>query len=109
LRKRWLVAEVVCAILPFVFISHFFILAWSFEFEPSWSCFRKDSLLGLDILILVDVCFHLILIVLLCIFEQILVTVYLSIFRNFSSWQILWLPLSCLFLSFFFPLCGYIS
>ncbi|KAK2389129.1 Bifunctional inhibitor/lipid-transfer protein/seed storage 2S albumin superfamily protein [Trifolium repens] len=26
LRKRWLVAEVVCAILPFVFISHFFIL-----------------------------------------------------------------------------------
>jgi hypothetical protein len=27
LRKRWLVAEVVCAILPFVFISHFFILA----------------------------------------------------------------------------------
>ncbi|RHN69130.1 putative bifunctional inhibitor/plant lipid transfer protein/seed storage helical [Medicago truncatula] len=26
LGRRWLVAEVVCAILPFLFISHFFIL-----------------------------------------------------------------------------------
>lgn len=26
LRKRWVVAEVVCGILSFVFMSHFFIL-----------------------------------------------------------------------------------
>lgn len=26
LRKRWMVAEVVCGVLSFVFMSHFFIL-----------------------------------------------------------------------------------